>query len=222
MNEQHQETFYVLFYLAKIKFLCLLCLYIFYLSSDRHQYICALLVNMSPPRFLTHKAYLASSCLLSMPLRSLSRLRYWPYTRRAEGAENQFDSWSSFDSSSSRSCTHTHHIFPRSINILHYVSCCCSSYPPTASPGMREEGCGKQTHQTIISQSNTTSAVIFLVDIREHIYAYTCIQYPPQIFVSAVSAPLLASHTFLSQHPYDQPLSRPSMCHCSAATGPFA
>jgi len=46
---------------------------------------------------------LDSSSLLSIPLWSLSRFKYWPYTRRADGAENQFDSWTSFGRSSSLS-----------------------------------------------------------------------------------------------------------------------
>ena len=60
--------------------------------------------------------YLANSSLLSMPLWSLSRFRYWPYTRRAEGAENQLLSCISLDKSSSRSwkypgnCFHFHYM----------------------------------------------------------------------------------------------------------------
>ena len=46
---------------------------------------------------------LANSSLLNMPLWSLSKFRYWPYTRSADGAENQFDSCISLDKSSSRS-----------------------------------------------------------------------------------------------------------------------
>ncbi len=39
-----------------------------------------------------------------MPLWSLSKFKYWPYTLRADGAENQFDSCMSFGKSSSLSC----------------------------------------------------------------------------------------------------------------------